>query len=260
MKIMTNSENTDNPKPVATLELENVGFGGRRETSIRLNQFTGAIQAGELVRVLLEPQHDPRDLVSLLLGLNQPQYGTIRFEGQDWLGTDYHRHFAMRSRIGRIYAGMAWMQNLTVGQNVQLSMLHHGLSQSVAQQRVLDWTKRLSGRRAAAVYHAMDKRPSFVEPSMLQVCQFVRAVCNQPRLLFLERPLHHLIDELFEPVVEVIDDLREGGTAVLWFASESSDFGLRFRKPVIRWSIIDDALVPSFVVPSLVELDGGSSL
>jgi ABC-type ATPase involved in cell division len=256
---MTDTQDIENPQTIATLELANVGFGGRRETSIRLHQFTGAIRAGEMVQVLLEPQHDPRDLVSLLLGLNRPQYGTIRFEGQDWLGNDYRRHFLMRSRIGRVYAGMAWMQNLTVRQNVQLSMLHHGQSQSVAEQTVLEWTQRLAGRRAAAVYPAMDKRPAFVEPSVLQVCQFVRAVCNQPRLLFLERPLLHLIDELFDSVVDVIDGLRDSGTSVLWFASDATDFELRFRSPVVQWSIVDDALVPDFVLPGLVDSSLASS-
>jgi ABC-type ATPase involved in cell division len=253
MKSMTETQDIENPQAIATLELANVGFGGRRETSIRLHQFTGVIHAGEMVQVLLESQHDPRDLVSLLIGLNRPQYGIIRFAGQDWMGTDYRRHFSMRSRIGRVYAGMAWMQNLTVRQNVQLSMLHHGQSRSAADHTVLQWTQRLSGRRAAAVYHAMDKRPAFVEPSVLQVCQFVRAVCNQPRLLFLERPLIHLIDELFDSVVSVIDDMRDSGTSVLWFASDASDFGLRFRSPVVQWSIVDDSLVPNFVLPGLVD-------
>lgn len=239
---MNANASVDSAATTPILEMNQVRFDRRGETSIRMAQFSGRIESGQLTKVTLQRRHDPRDAVSLMMGLNQPQAGTIRYDGQDWLGTDYSRHFKMRSQIGRVFAGTAWIQSLTVRDNIRLSMSHHRLAPSKIKSNVNDWMERLSGKRIASIRQAMKRRPAFVEPSILQVCQFIRAFCNLPRLLILERPLRSLVEDFYADFTSSIEDLLSQGTAVLWLAGDRQDHEVNFQAPEIRWKIDDDLL------------------
>ena len=219
-----------------------VRYARRDETSFRMDRFSGRIDACQLIKVTLKQLHDPRDAVSLMMGLNQPQAGSIRYDQQDWLGTDYSRHFKMRSQIGRVFAGSAWIQSLTVRENIQLCMSHHRSSKSEIRSNIRRWTKRLSGNRIASILHAMTRRPAVVEPSILQVCQFIRAFCNHPKLLLLERPLRSLAEDFYPHFISSIETLRTEGTAVLWFTGDRQAHEGDLQSPVIQWSVDDDRL------------------
>ena len=145
----------------------------------------------------------------------------------------------MRSQIGRVFAGSAWVQSLTLKDNIQLAMRHHGVDQAQAEEKTEHWIQRVSGSQLAKVKWALKKRPSVVEPSILQLCQFIRAVANNPRLLILERPLRYMLESLYDNFVSAIDELRSTGTAVLFFAGDRDQYQLQFRQPVIHWKIID---------------------
>ena len=224
------------------LEFAKVNFEGGGETSIRMRDFSARVAAGELIEVELQRHHDPRDLSLSMLGLDDLQSGAIHFQGVDWLGSDYAKQFEMRSRIGRVFAGSAWVQSLTVRDNLQLSMLHHGVDTAAAESEVQRWVGRLAGTQLAAVRYSLDQRPSVVEPSVLQLCQLVRAVCNDPILLILERPLKYMQEERYGDFVAVIDELRSSGTAVLFFSGDRDEYELSFQSPVAHWKVVRDTL------------------
>lgn len=208
-----------------------------------MNLFSGKVFAGELVRLRIEGGHDSRELASLLLGLNDPDSGTIQFEGQSWLGSEYSRHFRMRSRIGRVFSGTAWVQSLTVDENIRLSPLHHRDDLASLQRRIEDAIEMLSGPFAAVVQRALKRRPAFVDPPILQICQFVRAMLVSPILLILERPLQYLPIELHRTLVNVIETLRQQGTAVIWFSADREDSSLQFSGAVRVWSVSNGELI-----------------
>lgn len=207
-----------------------------------MNNFSAIVRPGELVEVDLERHHNPRDMASMIVGLNEPDAGEVLYDRKDWHGTDYSRHFQMRSEIGRVFAGSAWIQSLTLRDNIQLGMRHHGLFGFEADEKVEHWVQRLSGHQLAKVKWALKKRPSVVEPSVLQLCQLIRAVANHPRLLILERPLRFMLESLYDNFVSAIDELRAKGTAVLFFAGDRDEYQLEFRKPVLHWSIVSGSL------------------
>jgi phospholipid/cholesterol/gamma-HCH transport system ATP-binding protein len=207
--------------------------------------FSGCVAAGELVEVRLRRHQQPRDLVSALLGIRELDAGAVRFQGQGWTGNDYKRHFLMRSRIGRVFSGSAWISNMTVSDNLLLPMLHHGRSEDDARGRIEEWTIRLAGRQARVVQRAMRRRPSAVEPSMLQACQLIRAVCNAPAMLILERPFQYLNDAVGEAFVSAVDQLRRRGVAVLLFTGDRNGSLQRFGELVTRWELSGNALVSS---------------
>lgn len=231
---------TDPTPPI--LELRDASSRVKGETLIRVSGFSGTIRAGEMVAVPLDRHHDPRDLASTLQGLKPLAAGSVLFDGQSWSGNDYSRHFQMRSKIGRVFAGPAWIQNLTVRDNLYLPLLHHGIEAIGAESTISDWTKRLAGDQHDVVDRALGQRPSAVEPSILQICQLIRAVCNQPGLLILERPMRFLSEARQRALVSAVDRLRKTGTAVLYFGSRHDDMDAGFGPPIRQWQTVGSTL------------------
>ena len=239
---MTDSNHHDKSNDGAILEFDEVTFHGDTETSLGMQNFCGDIRPGDFVQVQMRQHHDPRDLVSTMLGLYFPSTGTVRYRGQDWLGTDHQRHFKMRTQIGRVFAGSAWINNLSVLENVMLSMCHHGLPESEVFQKVQTWLKRLAGPQTQVISDAMGQLPAVVEPSILQVCQWVRAVCNHPKLLILERPLHYVIGAVQEEIIAIIEELRSAGTAFLVFSGADREIEYGMVNSVTHWSIVGNTV------------------
>lgn len=229
------------------LELTDVTSAIGDAKSIRFRKFTGQLREGDVVQVKLEGHHDPHDLLMLILGLVSPISGNIHFAGNGWLDMHYRQHYHMRSQIGRVFAGPAWIQSLTVGENIQLAQLHHGIEKTMIADQIEKWTQRLSGRHVAAVQRSLTQRPNFVDVPILQICQLVRAVCNHPRLLLLDRPLRFLMQELHRDFFSVIDELTGLGASVLWFSSGNEELGLKLSGQLSQWSITDDVLQSSEV-------------
>ncbi len=231
---------TNKRKPV--LELSDVTSAIGEAKSIRLSNFTGQLFEGDVVQVRLGAHHDPRDLLSLVLGLGTPLAGRIQFAGKDWLGRNYRQHYQMRSQIGRIFASAAWVQSLTVGENIRLAQLHHGVGASIITDRITYWTERLSGRHLSTVRRSFAHRPTFVDDPILQICQWIRAVCNQPKLLLFDRPFRFITQDLHLAFVSVIDELANKGASVLWFSSGHEEFHLQIESRLVQWSVPGDVL------------------
>ena len=115
----------ESSRPVV-LELSSVSFRERSENGVRLHRADLQVREGELTIVQLNPATRTRETVSMIQGLVAPIDGKVLFCNEDWLGTDYGRHFRMRSRIGRVFEGQAWVENLNLDENVTLSRRHHG--------------------------------------------------------------------------------------------------------------------------------------
>jgi phospholipid/cholesterol/gamma-HCH transport system ATP-binding protein len=229
-------------KPLV-LEFEQVSFRGRQENGLRLRRANLQLCAGELAVIRLDAATRTREAASMIQGLSLPAEGNVRFCGEDWHGQDYRRHFRMRSRLGRVFEGQAWIENLNVDENVTLASRHHGMSAESIQQSVEYWVSRLG------LHGLTRKRPAFVEPSVLQLHQWIRAFLGSPSLVILERPLQFLSTDWVHRFAEIIEEIRSKGVAVLWFAGDQEVATAAFTKPVVQLSLQDKALCNS---------DGGS--
>ena len=76
---MSKARHNDSGSTQAVLELDDVHFDRQSETSIRMAGFSATLHAGQLVKATLSRHHDPREIVSMMIGLVMPRSGTIRF-------------------------------------------------------------------------------------------------------------------------------------------------------------------------------------
>lgn len=218
MKSATTSDPplADSRPPV--LELRGVTFRPAQGGAALLMNVDLVVGEGDMVLVNLPRAASVRGAVSMMQGLADPNSGRLQFCGSSWTKGTYEEHFRMRSRIGRVFDGHAWIENLNVIENVTLSAQHHG----VATQEVTDRLRRLADR--FGVRRLADERPAYVEAGVLQVYQWIRALISSPRLLLLERPLRSLPADLMSVCRDLVNEVRQAGTAVIWFTSNEPDW------------------------------------
>ena len=219
------------------LELCNVTFRGNPINALHLSGVDLVLHQGEMILLQLDRGQRSREVASMLQGLHHPLSGEVRFQNCDWRGSHYDRHFQMRSRIGRVFDGPAWIQNLNLRDNVTSARSHHGDSWESIQTQYLAWIRHFQ------VTDASGERPSFVEPAVLQVYQWIRALLGRPSLLILERPMQSVAPTAIESLVDAVNELRRDGTAVLWLTSNPADYHDRLIRPITSMRLRNGLLV-----------------
>ncbi|MEC8473012.1 MAG: hypothetical protein VXZ38_00055 [Planctomycetota bacterium] len=209
--IMPSLESAD---PVV-LELRDLSHQPTFENGLQFRNVDLEIRSGELLTIQVDGAARTRSFASMLQGIGLPDSGEIFFMNQDWLGSDYQRHFSQRSLIGRVFDGQAWLENLNVDENVTLAMRHHGGTREEIRASLHYWMNHLG------LDKLVSRRPAFVAPATLQLHQWIRAFIGKPKLVILERPLQFLSEDWFAKLLSAVEVILNNDIAVLWLDSRT---------------------------------------
>lgn len=135
------------------------------------------VQEGEVFGVVGGSGSGKSVLLRTILGLQRPQGGEVRIEGEDL--TDLSK-----SRYGVTFQQGALFSGLNVLQNVQLPMIEHLRLPRVA----LDELAMLKVRMVGLPADAAAKFPSQLSGGMIKRAALARALALDPRVLFLDEP------------------------------------------------------------------------
>ncbi|MEL6110623.1 MAG: hypothetical protein AAFU85_31845 [Planctomycetota bacterium] len=219
------------------LRLEDVSFFSEKSTGIGMRAFSAVVERSEFIHVDVDEHQDPREVCSALVGLKKLVSGKVLFGGHSMLGRDFPRQFRARSSIGRVFAETAWIESLTLGENIRLSLSHQRRDAEEIDRRVQLCADTIGGDSSSDLVREMRKRPSFVDPAILQQLQFVRAFCGDPQLLLLEHPLRYLSVDAIARVARAITMAVSRGAAAIWFG-ESPDVPERIRESMtVSWNL-----------------------
>jgi phospholipid/cholesterol/gamma-HCH transport system ATP-binding protein len=122
-------------------------------------------------------------LMKCIVGLFEPDEGSILYDGQDFTAMDSLRRKAMRQQIGMLFQGSALFDSMTVEQNVMFPLdMFSRMTRGEKQKRVdevLDRV-RLDG--------AHRKYPAEISGGMKKRVGIARAIVLNPRYLFCDEP------------------------------------------------------------------------
>ncbi len=151
-------------------------------------------------------------LLKCILGLIEPDSGTIEIDGVDILKQDRREREAIRSHIGMLFQNGALFDSLTVWENVAFGLLaQHKCSRSEARER--------AGAVLAQVGLAAsvgDLSPSELSGGMQKRVGLARAIAAQPDILFFDEPTTGL-DPIMGAVIDglIMDCVKRlGSTAI----------------------------------------------
>jgi phospholipid/cholesterol/gamma-HCH transport system ATP-binding protein len=151
-------------------------------------------------------------LLKCILGLLQPDAGSIEIDGIDILGLPRHEQEATRSRIGMLFQNGALFDSLSVWENVVFGLLaQRKLSRADAPSRAADFLAQVG--LAASVGELY---PAELSGGMQKRVALARAIAARPDIMFFDEPTTGL-DPIMGAVIDglVVDCVRQlGSTAV----------------------------------------------
>jgi phospholipid/cholesterol/gamma-HCH transport system ATP-binding protein len=145
------------------------------------------IYAGEVVTIIGESGSGKSILLKAMMGLVEPDGGTIRFDGEVVTGQTEQEWVATRQRIGMLFQESALFDSLDVFENVgyalreQTSMTDEEIAKRVAET--------LSLVALPGIEHMA---PSDLSGGMRKRVALARAVAVRPEILFYDEPAEGL--------------------------------------------------------------------
>jgi len=187
-------------------------------------------------------------LLKCVLGLIEPDEGTIEIDGVNVLTAPREQKAELRSRIGMLFQNGALFDSLPVWENVAFGLL--------AQKKC---TRAEAKSRAAAVLEQVglaasvgEMSPSELSGGMQKRVGLARAIASQPEIMFFDEPTTGL-DPIMGAVIDglIVDCVkRMGSTAIaithdMASATRIGDRAAMLYKGRIVWEGLASSLLES---------------
>ncbi|MCX7929399.1 MAG: ATP-binding cassette domain-containing protein [Chlorobi bacterium] len=167
------------------------------------DKITFQVERGRLFGVLGPNGAGKTTLLRMITRILLPDSGAILVEGKPLAREDQHR-------IGYVPEERGLYKNLTVLDNLRYFGQLKGLSYTDATMRAVQWLERMD----ASGWEK--KKVRELSKGMSQKVQFIASVLHEPPLLVLDEPFSGLDPLNVEVFLNVIAELRVGGTTILF--------------------------------------------
>lgn len=155
------------------------GYEGR----LVLQDFSAVLPAGTITTILGESGCGKTTLLRLLLGLNRPSAGSIRFGGRDICRMSEAQFRKMRRRFGVLFQDGALISSLTLAENVALPLVEHT---SLPRRTLRDAAMRTLA--LVGLDKFSDYYPGELSGGMRKRAGLARAIVTEPPVLFCDEP------------------------------------------------------------------------
>src|SRR5580698_6431617 len=144
--------------PVVAVEGLHKSFGNQSV----LNGISLGVSRGETLAVLGRSGTGKSVSLRLIIGLEKPDSGSVRIDGQDIAGLALDQMGEIRKKMGFLFQHAALYDSLTVGENVAFPLQHH--RREMARSEKSDRVRQLLSE--VGLEGAIDKMPSNISGGM----------------------------------------------------------------------------------------------
>ena len=186
----------------APLEIKGLrkSFGAQKV----LNGIDLTAARGETLAVLGRSGTGKSVFLKLIVGLEQPDAGSIRIHGQEIVGLAMDQLNNARKRIGFLFQQAALYDSLTVGDNVAFPLARHTkLSEAERKKRVSELLA------SVGMEGEENKMPSDLSGGMQKRVGLARALALDPDILLFDEPTSGLDPITTNEVGQLIVRLKE---------------------------------------------------
>ena len=157
------------------------------------------VRKGETLVVLGPSGTGKSVLLKHIIGLMQPDAGSIRIDGEEIVGLNEQQLTPVRKRFGMLFQGAALLDSMTVGENVALAMQEHARDMDAGEVRGrvaerLEWV---------GLQDAVALRPASLSGGMRKRVGLARALAMDPEYILYDEPTTGL-DPITADVINVL--------------------------------------------------------
>jgi putative ABC transport system ATP-binding protein len=193
----------------ATRDLLSVdGLAKRFGSTTVFEAVSFSLARGELVAVLGESGVGKSTLLNCIAGLERPDAGQVRLEGQALpLADDVALALWRRVHLGFVFQAFHVLPHLTVAQNVALPLLLLGRPDAARVHAMLE---------AVGLANLAGRAPRTLSGGQLQRVAIARALVHAPALVLADEPTGNLDPDNAARVLDLlVTQVRSNGTACL---------------------------------------------
>jgi putative ABC transport system ATP-binding protein len=185
-----------------------------------------SVLPGEYLSIMGPSGCGKSTLLNVLGTLDRLDQGTYRLDGQCVEDVDDETLSGMRARkLGFVFQAFHLLPRYTAVENVELALLYARSPRKTRRQRAL---------RALETVGLLDRAehlPSQLSGGQQQRVSLARALVNEPSLLLADEPTGALDSTTTEEILDLFDELHEGGCTLLVVTHDTS-VGMRARRSV----------------------------
>jgi polar amino acid transport system ATP-binding protein len=201
----------------------------RYEDRAILNGVDLEIYPGQIVALLGSSGSGKSTLLKCVNLLEDLSDGQIWLEDAEISVADIDQDF-VRREIGLVFQSFNLFAHLSILENITLALRHvQGKSREEADEIAMGWLSRIGLAGKA------DSFPDKLSGGQQQRTAIVRAVALNPKVLLLDEVTSALDPELVGEVLELIRDLKRGGTTIIMATHE-----MAFARDVADWVVFID--------------------
>jgi phospholipid/cholesterol/gamma-HCH transport system ATP-binding protein len=181
------------------------------DAHVIMQDLTFRVERGEVFVIMGGSGGGKSTLLKHLIGLKKPAQGSIRFQGEDFVGADVMARRRVLRRMGVLYQNGALWSGLTLAENVALPLEEFTELGAGAIGEVVALKLALVGLRGFETFY-----PAAISGGMRKRAALARAIALDPELLFFDEPSSGLDPVSASRLDELILELRASfGTTVV---------------------------------------------
>lgn len=190
---------------MSKIVLENVAkaFGENRV----LDGVTLTVEPGESVAIIGQSGSGKSVMLKCILGLIQPDSGSIRVDGTEMVGIRGRELDVMRRKFGMLFQGSALFDSLPVWRNVTFALTQGKIRSARRMRKIAEENLERVGLDKSI----LDLRPNELSGGMQKRVALARAIAPRPEIIFFDEPTTGLdpirADVINDLIVSLTDDV-----------------------------------------------------
>jgi ABC-2 type transport system ATP-binding protein len=173
------------------------------ENKIAVNQLSLSIDAGQMFGLLGPNGAGKTSSIRMMMGITLPDSGRI-----DLFGKPFER--ASLDRVGYLPEERGLYKKMKVLDQLIFFGQLHGLAQTEARKRAVDWATRME------ISGALDKKTQELSKGMQQKIQFIATLLHDPGLVVMDEPFSGLDPVNATLLQDALLELKANGKAILF--------------------------------------------
>ena len=170
-----------------------------------LRNFSMTLHKGENVIVLGKSGSGKSVLIKCIIGLIEPDAGTINVLGKNITGLNHKELDEMRVKIGFLFQSNALYDSMTVRENLEFPLRRHGINKSKEQINELV----LEALTNVGLAHTINMRPAELSGGMRKRIALARTLILKPEIILYDEPTTGLDTITSKEISQLIMDIRK---------------------------------------------------